>query len=207
VAVEATNAGVAILPLLHFAFRRVVRPLGFEPRGPKATVFEAAAYTVPPGAQTWWAWRDSNSHVRRRQFLRLVCMQFHHRPMALRGRFEQPIVGLEATCVTIRIRSTLVGRAGFEPARFSRRVTGATAQRLRPLTHLPDVKELTRIRSLAEGWRVERQSPEGTLVQQTSRDCRYPKPSGPAITNTITMRVDNWTGRSNRACEFLLRCP
>ena len=81
--------------------------------------------------------------------------------MALRGRFEQPIVGLEATRVTIRIRSTLVGRAGFEPARFSRRVTGATTQRLRPLTHLPDVKELTRIYSLAEGWRVERQSPEG----------------------------------------------
>src|ERR1019366_5143127 len=86
------------------------------------------------GRITWWAWRDSNSHVRRRQFLRLVCMQFHHRPMALRGRFERPIVGLEATRVTIRIRSTLAGRAGFEPARFSRKVTGATAQRLRP-TH------------------------------------------------------------------------
>lgn len=34
--------------------------------------------------------------------------------MALRGRFEQPIVGLEATRVTIRIRSTLVGRARFD---------------------------------------------------------------------------------------------
>lgn len=72
----------------------------------------------------WWAWRDSNSHVRRRQFLRLVCMQFHHRPLALRGRFERPIVGLEATRVTIRIRSTLVGRAGFEPARFPKGLLG-----------------------------------------------------------------------------------
>ena len=116
----------------------------------------------------WWAWRDSNSHVRRRQFLRLVRMRFRHRPMALRGRFEQPIVGLEATCVTIRIRSTLVGRA---------------------LTHLPDVKELTRMYSLAEG---------------TAHYDRL-KPVPP--TNTIKMRVGNWTGRSNRGSEFLLRCP
>ena len=78
--------------------------------------------------------------------------------MALRGRFEQPIVGLEATCVTIRIRSTLVGRAGFEPARFSRRVTGLQPSGIDQLTHLPDVKELTRVYSLAEGRRVERQS-------------------------------------------------
>ena len=42
-AVEATNAGVAVPPLLHFAFRRMVRPLGFEPRYPKVTVFEAVA--------------------------------------------------------------------------------------------------------------------------------------------------------------------
>ena len=50
VAVEATNTGVAVPPLLRFAFRRMVRPLGFEPRCPKATVFEAAASAVPPGA-------------------------------------------------------------------------------------------------------------------------------------------------------------
>ena len=77
--------------------------------------------------------------------------------MALRGRFERPIVGLEATRVTIRIRSTLVGRAGFEPARFSRRVTGLQPSGIDQLTHLPDVKELTRVYSLAEGRRVERQ--------------------------------------------------
>jgi hypothetical protein len=59
---------------------------------------------------------------------------------------------------------------------------------------------------LAEGRRGERQR-AGHTGRQTSRDCRYPTPSGPAITNTITMRVDNWTGRSNRGCEFLLRCP
>jgi len=76
--------------------------------------------------------------------------------MALRGRFEQPIVGLEATCVTIRIRSTLVGRA---------------------LTHLPDVKELTRIYSLAEAWRVERQSPERHW-DETSGDAEGPLPYG-----------------------------
>ena len=62
--------------------------------------------------------------------------------MALRGRFERPIVGLEATRVTIRIRSTLVGRAGFEPARFSRRVTGLQPSGIDQLTHLPDVKNL-----------------------------------------------------------------
>jgi hypothetical protein len=98
---------------LHFALWRMVRHWDSNRKNGPAQ-----------GRIIWWAWRDSNSHVRRRQFLRLVCMQFHHRPMALRGRFEQPIVGLEATCVTIRIRSTLVGRAGFEPARFSRKVTG-----------------------------------------------------------------------------------
>ena len=152
VAVETTNAGVAVPPLLHFAFRRMVRPLGFEPRCPKATVLRLPREPFRQGRKTWWAWRDSNSHVRRRQFLRLVCMQFHHRPMALRGRFEQPIVGLEATCVTIRIRSTLVGRAGFEPTTLSRRVTGATAQRFQPLTHLPDVKELTCNSAGPEDW-------------------------------------------------------
>ena len=133
-AVETTNAGFAIPPLLHFAFRRIVRPLGFEPRCRRPQFLRLLRKPFRQGRKLKWAWRDSNSHVRRRQFLRLVCMQFHHRPVALRGRFERPIVGLEATRVTIRIRSTLVGRAGFEPARFSRKVTGATAQRLRP-TH------------------------------------------------------------------------
>ena len=70
---------------------------------------------------------------------------------AIRGLdvYKRQIVGLEATRVTIRIRSTLVGRAGFEPARFSRRVTGLQPSGIDQLTHLPDVKELTRI----YGWR------------------------------------------------------
>lgn len=54
--------------------------------------------------------------------------------MALRGRFEQPIVGLESTCVTIRIRSEDKNSGNYQ---YSNDVSGSLdrqgQQRLRVL--------------------------------------------------------------------------
>lgn len=52
---------------------------GLDPHALRApTAFQAVPAAPPVDHPNWCARRDLNSHARRRQFLRLVCIPFHH---------------------------------------------------------------------------------------------------------------------------------